>query len=292
MTDPTPASKSGRANGGAGGGAGRGANGGAGGGPLSGARVLVPRPAGRGSDQVDELQRAGAVVTAVPLISIAPPPDTGALDLALLALAAGDFSWVAFTSVNAVRSVVGRAGALALDPAVTADTRVAAVGPSTAQALRDNGIPVDLVPTGGGSSAALAAIWPRPHQGESVLLPRSDLAAETLPDALTSAGYRVSTVTAYRTVVEPVPAELAERLISGGFEAVLLTSPSTVAAMDGAHPAAETIVGAIGKPTTSAANAAGLGVSFTAARPTAAALVEGLIEAWRANQHHHHPPEK
>ncbi|HYN72582.1 MAG TPA: uroporphyrinogen-III synthase, partial [Nakamurella sp.] len=77
------------------------AAGGVGGGPLSGVRVLVPRPSGRGSDLVDALERAGAVVTSVPLISIAPPLDTGALDLAVLALAAGDFTWVAFTSVNA-----------------------------------------------------------------------------------------------------------------------------------------------------------------------------------------------
>ena len=257
-------------------------------GALAGARVMVPRPAGRASDLVDALERAGAVATAVPLISIAPPLDTGALDLALLRLAAGDFTWVAFTSVNAVRSVVGRAAALALDPVVTADTRVAAVGPSTAQALRDNGIPVDLVPTGGGSSAALAAVWPQPHAGESVLLPRSDLAAETLPNALESAGYQVNAVTAYRTVVEPVPPDVADRLTSGGFDAVLLTSPSIVAALAQARPTTGTIVGAIGQPTTSTARTAGLSVSFTAARPTAAALAEGLIKAWRE----HHPQEK
>jgi len=256
-----------------------------GGGPLPGVRVLVPRPSGRGSDLVDSLERAGAVVTAVPLISIAPPPDTGALDLAVLALAAGDFSWVAFTSVNAVKAVVGRAGALALDPVVTADTRVAAVGPSTAQALRENGIPVDLVPTGGGSSAALAAVWPRPHPGESVLLPRSDLAAETLPDALGAAGYRVDAVMAYRTVVEPVPAELADRLENGGFDAVLLTSPSIVAALAGVQVSPGTIVGAIGKPTTAAARTAGPAVTFTADRPTTAALAKGLIDAWHQHDH-------
>src|SRR5664279_2512064 len=76
------------------------AAGGVSGGALSGARVLVPRPAGRGSDLVDALQHAGADVTAVPLISIAPPLDTGALDLAVLALAAGDFTWVAFTAAR------------------------------------------------------------------------------------------------------------------------------------------------------------------------------------------------
>jgi uroporphyrinogen-III synthase len=258
-------------------------------GALSGARVLVPRPAGRASDLVDELERAGAVVTAVPLISIAPPLDSGALDLAVLALAAGDFTWVAFTSVNAVRSVVGRAAALALDPVVTADTRVAAVGPTTAQALRDSGIPVDLVPSGGGSSAALAAVWPRPHAGESVLLPRSDLAAETLPDSLAAAGYLVNAVTAYRTVVEPVPPDFADRLSSGGFDAVLLTSPSIVAALNGVRVSGGTIVGAIGQPTTAAAQTAGLSVSFTAPRPTAAGLAEGLIQA---RHEHHHPQEK
>ncbi len=256
---------------------------------LSGARVLVPRPAGRGTDLVDELRRAGAEVTAVPLITIAPPVDTGALDLALLALAAGDFTWVAFTSVNAVDSVIGRASGLALDPLIPADTRVAAVGPSTGQALRDNGIPVDLIPSDGGSSAALAAIWPHAHPGESVLLPRSDIAASTLPDALESAGYRLAAVTAYRTVVQPLSPEVADRLTSGGFDAVLLTSPSIVTALNEVRLSLGTIVGAIGEPTTSAAGAAGIPVGFTAAHPTVSALTQRLVDAWRDRNH---PPEK
>ena len=251
--------------------------------PLQGWRVLVPRPAGRGAELIDELVRAGADITAVPLISICPPPDTGALDLALIALAAGDFSWVGCTSVNAVHAVTERAGTLGLTPPVPADTRVAAVGRATARALTDAGVPVDLVPGDGGSAAALAGVWPRAHPGDAVLLPRSDLAAPTLPSALQAAGYRVEAITAYRTVVESVTGDVAAGLRAGAFDAVLLTSPSVVAALADVKLAPVTVVGAIGEPTARAARAAGHRVDFTAAVPSAAALVDGLV----AGGHHH-----
>ena len=245
--------------------------------PPAGWRVLVPRPADRAGDLVDALTAAGAIPEVVELIAIEPPDDPGALDLAVLALSRGELAWVAFTSVNAVDAILGRARDLAVSPVVSAGTRIAAVGPATAAALGSAGLPVDLTPPARGSAAALAEVFPRAVGDQSVLVPRSDLAPATLPDALAAKGYRVHTVVAYRTAVRPPAADVAARLAAGGFRAVLLTSPSTVRALDAVPIPGGTALGAIGEPTRAAATAAGREIAFVAAEPTAAGLVAALI---------------
>ncbi len=245
---------------------------------LDGWRVLVPRPQGRAGSLVSLLAREGAVAQAVPMIAITPPDDLGSLDAAVMSLAEGEFSWVGFTSVNAVSAVVDRARHLSLSPAVPADTRVAAVGPATAVALRDAAMPVDLTPDHGGSAAALAGIWPAAHPGESVLLPQSEIAGPVLAQSLRDKGFWVQTVTAYRTVPRPLAGSVTAYLAAGAYEAVLLTSPSTAQALARTSIARTTALGAIGSSTASAAAAVGLHISFTASAPTDAALIGGLVQ--------------
>ena len=257
--------------------------------PLSGWRVLIPRPTDRSGALFGALQAVGARAVSVELISIAPQADPGELDMALVDLAAGGYSWVGFTSANAVDAVLQRSTVLGLLPAVPADTRVAAVGPATAEALRSAGLPVDLVPATGGSATALAAAWPTARAGQAVLLPRSDIAAPDLPEALTVKGYRVDTVTAYRTTTAPVPDWLAAELTGGLIDAVLFTSPSTVRALDGIEIDPATVLGAIGRPTATAMAQSGRTVDFTAGQPTAKALVDGLLHAAGIPSR---PPEK
>ena len=241
--------------------------------------MLIPRPADRSAALFGALQAVGARAVSVELISIVAPADPGEFDLRLVDLAAGGYSWIGFTSANAVDAVRQRSAALGLQPAIPADTRVAAVGPATARALRAAGLPVDLVPATGGSAGALAAVWPAAQAGQAVLLPRSDIAAPELPDALAAKGYRVDTVTAYRTTTAPVPEWLAAELAGGLIDAVLFTSPSTVQALHGIEIDPATVLGAIGRPTATAMAGSGRTVDFTAGQPSATALVDGLLDA-------------
>ncbi len=244
---------------------------------MRGARVLLPRSEQRAASLIAALAELGAIGEAVPVTAIAEPLDTGALDAAVLALAQGDFEWVGFTSVTAVAAVLDRAEQLRLHPVVPADTRIAAVGPATARALRAAGLPVDLVPDTAGSAATLAAIWPAPHSGDSVLLPRSSIAANTLPDALSGAGFRVRAVDAYRTVGLPVPAAVADDLAAGAFDAIVFSSPSTVDPFAGCSSGRELLVVAIGEATATAARAIGL-EPVLAAEPTDAAVLATLVD--------------
>ena len=120
---------------------------------------------------------------------------------------------------------------------------MAAVGEQTAAALLDFGIRPDLVPEGEQSAEGLADAWP-PYDDvldpiNRVLLPRADIATETLLARLIELGWEAEDVTAYRTVrAAPPPAPIREAIKGGGFDAVLFTSSSTV----------RNLVGIAGKP--------------------------------------------
>ncbi|MDQ2847428.1 MAG: uroporphyrinogen-III synthase [Actinomycetota bacterium] len=244
---------------------------------LSGWRVLIGRTAGRSAALIRLLAAEGAQAQAISLIDIVTPTDSAELDAALMTMAAGDCEWVAFTSVNAVGAVIERAAQLDLYPVVSAQTRVAAVGPATARALQDAGIAVDLVPAAGGSTADLAAAFPTGRTGETVVLPRADISANILPDALRHKGYQVHTAVAYRTVSRPLPPSIAEDLAGAGYQAVVVTSPSGVPALLAASPADSIAIIAIGLPTARALSAAGLPPTEIAAEPTDHHIVAAVI---------------
>jgi len=96
-----------------------------------------------------------------------------------------------------------------------------------------------------------------------VLLPRADIATETLAAGLTEKGWEVDDVTAYRTVrAAPPPEEIRNAIKSGGFDAVLFTSSSTVRNLVGiaGKPHQRTVVSVIGPKTAETAVEFGLRV--------------------------------
>ena len=114
-----------------------------------------------------------------------------------------------------------------------------------------------------------------------MLLPRADIATETLVARLTELGWEAEDVTAYRTVrAAPPPAPIREAIKGGGFDAVLFTSSSTVRNLIGiaGKPHAVTVIAVIGPQTAQTAAEFGLRVDVKARRPSATALVDALAE--------------
>jgi uroporphyrinogen-III synthase/uroporphyrinogen III methyltransferase/synthase len=253
-------------------------------GPLAGRTVLVPRETPGPDPLVIALHAAGAQPLVVPLIQTVPPLDPTELDDSLLALEVGYYGWVAVTSAAAVPVLVDRAeetGNTLSD--LLAGCRVAAVGGTTARALREAGVRVDLVPTGTSSAAALLAAWPPAgDEPERVLLPLGDLASPALAEGLTAHGWLVDVVVTYRTVPGPAPEpELRASWAAGDVDAVLLTSGSTarnLLTMLGAPPAG-TLVCCIGESTAAEARRAGLTVHAVAQDQTPGGLVAALTTA-------------
>ena len=253
--------------------------------PLFGWRVLVPRTKEQAASVSERLRSYGAVPEVVPTIAVEPPRAPQQMDRAIKGLVTGRFQWIAFTSANAVRAVREKLEEYGLDARAFAGIKVAAVGEQTAAALGDFGIKPDLVPEAEQSSEGLAAAWP-PYDDvldpiNRVLLPRADIATETLVARLTDLGWETEDVTAYRTVrAAPPPAAIREAIKGGGFDAVLFTSSSTVRNLIGiaGKPHAVTAVAVIGPQTAQTAAEYGLRVDVTAPRPSATALVDALAE--------------
>jgi uroporphyrinogen III methyltransferase / synthase len=253
--------------------------------PLFGWRVLVPRTKEQAGEVTSRLQTWGAVPEQVPTIAVEPPRTPQQMERAVKGLVTGRYQWIAFTSVNAVRAVREKFEEYGLDARAFAGIKVAAVGGQTAAALRAFGIMPDLVPEAKQSAEGLADAWPAYDDVldpiNRVLLPRADIATETLLARLTSLGWEAEDVTAYRTVrAAPPPAPVREAIKGGGFDAVLFTSSSTVRNLIGiaGKPHAVTVIAVIGPETAKTAAEFGLRVDVMAPRPSVTALVDALAE--------------
>jgi uroporphyrinogen III methyltransferase/synthase len=248
--------------------------------PLFGRRVLVTRDPAQAAPLVAALREAGAEAVVAPMIRVVPPERWDELDAALDRL--GGYDALLFTSANAVRFLVGRAGerGVALPP-----LRAFCVGRRSADAARRAGFAVAGVPSRRHDAAALLdEIGARfPPAGRRFLFPCADRARDVLPSGLAAAGAEVDVVTAYRTLEPELDrAGLSALLADARLDALTFASPSAArhfaARLDDASRAAarRCIVAAIGPVTAEALREVGLPPDVTTGRADAEELVAAL----------------
>jgi uroporphyrinogen III methyltransferase/synthase len=250
--------------------------------PLWGKRVLVTRAAEQALELCELLEQAGAEPIVLSTIRIEPAADYGPLDRALAHLE--HYQWVIFTSVNGWRAVVTRLRDLGRDWRVFGNVKLAAIGPATAGALRASGFQVDLVPSEYVAEGILAAIGE--VRGQRILLPRADIARETLAAELRRRGAVVDEVVAYRTVSEQTaPIQLRELLAAHRVDVITFTSSSTVrnfvAMLGDSVPTEllrEIVVACIGPITAQTARQMGIMPTIVAQEYTMAGLTSAIVE--------------
>jgi uroporphyrinogen III methyltransferase/synthase len=250
--------------------------------PLFGRRVLVTRTAEQAAELESALSSAGAETRQVPMIRLAPPDDPAPLDAALGALPGYDA--IVFTSANAVRFTAERAATRG-DALEVGSARVVCVGPATARAALDAGLPVHRVPAARFDAEGVLAelLGVGGVGGRRFLIPRSDLAREVLPAGLRAAGAEVDAVVAYRNVPAEVDAStLCADLVAGEFDVLTFASPSAARRFadlldaPAQAAAARCTVAAIGPVTARTLEGVGLPADVVAETSTAAGLVEAL----------------
>jgi len=189
---------------------------------LQGVRVLVTRPEHQAENLSRLIEQQGGIAVRFPTLEIVARNDPG--DEIKNTLANLDrFHWVIFISANAVNfALKANSGKIpriisGLSLQNGSRRRFAAVGQSTAQAMKTAGLPVDLVPEQGYNSEALLAM-PQLQQveGRNCLIVRGEGGREQLATTLRSRGAEVSYLEVYKRVIpridsSPIVALLAQR---------------------------------------------------------------------------------
>jgi uroporphyrinogen-III synthase len=217
-------------------------------GPGAALRVIVTRPQDQARPLVERLQAFGLEVVLCPLIELEPvgPPEVDVTG----------FDWVVVTSPRGARELAARRrGNL---------PRVAAIGPGTAAALRENGIEPALVPRVSTQEGLVAEL---PDPPGRVLFAGAEDARPYLAEAL-----QAEAVVLYRTR-QLRPAE------PPGGDLVVLASTSAAKAFG--TLGLEIPAVSIGPETTREAQAQGLEVVAEAATHDLDGLVAAVAEAAR-----------
>ena len=247
---------------------------------LSGKRVLITRAAEDCGPWAEQLTEAGAVPVILPCIRSELIDEPAVRAQLADAVPAAD--WVVFTSrrgVDAFRRLIGKGAGDILPP----ETRVAVVGPATADAaLHDLGR-VDLVAEAGTAeslASALACVLKSaeadPESPPRILIAVAENAGPVLEETVSSAGGECTRVDVYRTV--PAGARRVNQALSDlGADKILLASPSAVTGLLNQielDTAAEIFT--IGPSTSRAARAAELTVTAEATSPSLKGLMETM----------------
>ena len=252
--------------------------------PLAGRTVVVTRAAAQAQRFTELLEASGARVIEAPAIVIGPPASWEPLDTALGAL--GTFTWVVFTSTNGVLMVDRRLAALGLGWPALSGRRIAAIGPATADALREHGVRVDVVPAEYRAEGLVARLRPLLSASDRILLPRAAQTRDVLVTELREIGAHVTEVAAYATrKAEGGAPRVGEALATGAIDAITFTSSSTArnfaeAFTDGERRAwrGQVAVASIGPITAATAAEYGLSTDIMPAEYTIPALARAIAE--------------
>ncbi|MGC2333098.1 MAG: uroporphyrinogen-III synthase [Candidatus Acidiferrales bacterium] len=256
--------------------------------PLAGKRIVLTRAAEDSAELGRALESLGAEINVMPAVAFAPPEDWQKLDKQLRHL--DWFDALLFLSKNAVRYIFDRCTQLGIKCEVVGSSNrfIAAVGPTTAEALREKGLRVDYVARKQ-TGEALVSELRESLAGRRVLLPRSDRGDDRVPNALREIGAKVTEVIAYRTAAPAAldPAILA-RIRGGGVDAVVFASPSAfhnfrdaIGAGDIARFSARVQFVAIGPTTGRAIRESGSHVAIEAEETSAAGLAAALANHYQ-----------
>ncbi len=246
--------------------------------PLSGKRIVVTRTRAQAGVLTEQLRALGADVIELPTIRIEPPTDVRAF--AELVQDAHAYDWIVFTSVNGVNAFFDLFYKLYDDAREIGGARIAAIGPATAQRIKDFRMHVDLQPEEF-VAESLAREFKKQGGVENlrILIARAEKARDLLPRELSALGAIVDEGFAYRTAPETRDDIGARRrLLEEGADLITFTSSSTVEnflALGLPWPA-KMQVASIGPITSKTAREGGLEVAVEARRHDIPGLVEAI----------------
>ncbi len=203
--------------------------------PLFAKRVIVTRTRAQASVLSEKLNALGAEVIEIPTIEIVPAKADGKLMEAF----SQHPDWVFFTSQNGVDEFAAFLERAKKDCRIFGRAKVCAIGSETAKAvLRSLGIRPDYVPPRFVAEAVVKHfVTVRDRRGHlnvpydmapKALILRAKRARDILPEGLRKAGFKVTVIDLYDTVLPKESASILKQALAGRVDIVTFTSSSTV----------------------------------------------------------------
>ena len=194
---------------------------------LFGKKILNTRARAQASTLTKKLESLGAEVIEFPTIKITAPTDNfNGLDAAVKNLRGYD--WIIFTSANGVEKFFERLKKFKLDARAFCNSKVAAIGTSTAEKLSKFGIIADVIPKEFRAESLIDALKDE-VAGKNILIARAEVARDVLPRELEKFGAKVTVAAAYKTVSDNENIDAVKtQLDNGEIDFVTFTSSSTV----------------------------------------------------------------
>ncbi len=198
--------------------------------PLSGRVIAITRPMGQAEEAGELIRAKGGVPYYIPAIEIKPLNKPEPMKKFIAELQEGTVDYVILMSTNGVKYLFSAAEDLKLTMQLReglAKTFVIAVGPKTAEAIKETGVHVDLVPQKYSGEGLLEALKDTDVAGKKIRMPRTSNAPPTLSQALKARGADVEEIYVYESglpVDEALKTKFYDDLTGGRIDAVLFGS--------------------------------------------------------------------
>lgn len=193
---------------------------------LAGKHVLITRGGEQGERLAGAVAGSGGIPHVVPLIDFRPYDDPNA---AVLMKAVEDYDWIVFTSKNGVDYFFRyahehRPGI----EAVLSSAKLGVVGEKTGAALERYGLKADFMPSLYTAKDYVDEFFGKGLRAERVLIPKGNLARNTIAEGFRSRNISADEWIIYETVYPSSDrAELIRLLKENILDAAIFTSPST-----------------------------------------------------------------
>lgn len=243
---------------------------------LNGIRVLVTRPRNRSSRLTQMLMDLGAEVIEYPCIQTIERPLTPETREALSHIS--QYSWVVFTSAAGVSAFYHALMECGLDSRVLSSCRFAAIGPTTAQVLKEKGISADYIPSVYCCSALAEGLCASLSPDDHVLIPRASEGNHMLTDVMRQNHASYTELPLYDTELINNHTVSFDALCEKEPCYAIFTSASTVRGFAASHPHCSKLpirAVCIGEQTALEARAAGL-ACYVAEEATLDSVVDCL----------------
>ncbi len=243
--------------------------------PLFGKKIVVTRTREQASALSKKLNELGAWVIEFPTIEIKAKSDLGELHNAIEEIA--NYDWIIFTSQNAVKIFFSAMKDKGMDARNFYYSRLACIGPATADELRKYFIEPDLVPSEYVAEDIIKEMKKIGIHNNRILLPCAAEARPALKDGLIELGAIVDRIHIYDTVVpENIADDQREDVESA--DMITFASSSTAKNFFRIFKGTKAKIACIGPVTADTVKELGFSPDITATEYTIDGLVEAILK--------------